>query len=144
MQVTKSPKFQLWCCDPRSFTRTRSPMLRAINWPLRFAARFQWPSSNFFGQTLSSFSACHATTFPNISLSQFMDAHNHLKRLGWKGSGYSLGRSNSGITKPILISHKTDFLGLGARQQKEKQADQWWLRAFDNALQAFGTDKQVR
>jgi len=72
-----------------------------------------------------------------------MDAHNHLKRLGWKGSGHSLGRSNSGITKPILISHKTDFLGLGAKQQKEKQADQWWLRAFDKALQDFGTDKQV-
>jgi nucleolar protein TMA23 len=72
-----------------------------------------------------------------------MDAHNHLKRLGWKGSGYSLGRSNSGITKPILISHKNDFLGLGAKQRKEKQADQWWLRAFDSALQDFGTDKQV-
>jgi G-patch domain len=70
-----------------------------------------------------------------------MDAHAHLKSLGWQG--HSLGRHQNGIKKPILISHKTNNLGVGAKEKKEKHADQWWLNAFDSALKDFGTGKQV-
>jgi nucleolar protein TMA23 len=72
-----------------------------------------------------------------------MDAHAHLKGLGWRGTGHSLDKTDRGLKRPLLISHKTDLHGLGSKSQKEKQADQWWLNAFDNALKDIGTGKQV-
>lgn len=72
-----------------------------------------------------------------------MDTHAHLKRLGWQGHGHALGRNQNGLKKPILVSHKTNSLGLGAKEKKERQVDQWWLNAFDTALKDFGTGKEV-
>lgn len=71
-----------------------------------------------------------------------MDARNHLRGLGWKGEGHSLGKNANGLKKPLLIKHKTGLHGLGAKSQKEKQADQWWLNAFDNALKDMGSGKE--
>ena len=72
-----------------------------------------------------------------------MDAYGHLKGLGWRGEGHSLDTSNRGLRKPLLVSHRTNNSGLGHKEQKQKQADQWWLNAFDNALRDIGTGKQV-
>ena len=75
-------------------------------------------------------------------ISLYMDARKHLRGLGWKGDGHSLGKNANGIKKPLLITHKTGLHGLGAKSQKEKQADQWWLNAFDSALKDIGTGKE--
>jgi nucleolar protein TMA23 len=72
-----------------------------------------------------------------------MDARAHLKGLGWRGEGHSLDTQDRGLKKPLLISHRRDGQGLGSKTQKEKQADQWWLNAFDNALKELGTGKEV-
>jgi hypothetical protein len=71
-----------------------------------------------------------------------MDARKHLRGLGWQGEGHSLGKNGGGLKKPLLITHKTGLHGLGAKSQREKQADQWWLNAFDNALKDMGTGKE--
>lgn len=71
-----------------------------------------------------------------------MDVRKHLRGLGWGGDGHSLGKNATGIKKPLLISHKRGLHGLGAKSQKESQADQWWLNAFDNALKDIGTGKE--
>jgi hypothetical protein len=71
-----------------------------------------------------------------------MDARAHLRGLGWQGEGHSLGKNGHGLKKPLLVTHKTGLHGLGAKSQKEKQADQWWLNAFDNALKDIGTGKE--
>lgn len=86
---------------------------------------------------------CTTTNLSRLSalFSHYMDAYAHLKGLGWKGTGYSLGRSNSGLKKPILVTHKTDLYGIGLKQQKEKQADQWWLNTFDNILNGIGSNE---
>jgi nucleolar protein TMA23 len=70
-----------------------------------------------------------------------MDAHAHLTGLGWRGTGYSLDSSDRGLKKPVLVSFKHDERGIGSKSLKEKQADQWWLNAFDSALQDLGTGK---
>jgi len=72
-----------------------------------------------------------------------MDAYAHLRGLGWKGIGHSLGRSNSGLKRPLLITHKTNLHGIGLKQQKEKQADQWWLNTFDSTLKELGSENKV-
>jgi hypothetical protein len=71
-----------------------------------------------------------------------MDAAKHLKGLGWRGEGHSLDSTNRGLRKPLLISNRHANQGLGSKSQKEKQADQWWLNAFDNALKEIGTGKE--
>jgi hypothetical protein len=71
-----------------------------------------------------------------------MDAVKHLKGLGWRGEGHSLDSTNRGLRKPLLISNRHTNQGLGSKSQKEKQADQWWLNAFDNALKEIGTGKE--
>ncbi|KIW09006.1 uncharacterized protein PV09_00903 [Verruconis gallopava] len=71
-----------------------------------------------------------------------MDARKHLRGLGWKGEGHAIGKNSNGLTKPLLITHKYNNHGLGAKSQKEKQADQWWLNAFDNALKDIGTGRE--
>lgn len=72
-----------------------------------------------------------------------MDAHAHLRGLGWRGIGYSLDKSNRGLARPLLITHKFDSRGLGAKTQKERQDDRWWLNAFDSALKDLGTGKET-
>ncbi|TLD38235.1 Nitrate transporter [Venturia nashicola] len=71
-----------------------------------------------------------------------MDAAKHLKGLGWRGEGHSLDSTNRGLRKPLLVSNRHANQGLGSKSQKEKQADQWWLNAFDNALKEIGTGKE--
>lgn len=71
-----------------------------------------------------------------------MDAAKHLKGLGWRGEGHSLDSTNRGLRKPLLVSNRNANQGLGSKSQKEKQADQWWLNAFDNALKEIGTGKE--
>ena len=70
-----------------------------------------------------------------------MDVRKHLRGLGWGGDGHSLGKNANGIKKPLLITHKHNLHGLGAKSQKEKQADQWWLSAFDSALKDIGSGR---
>ncbi|KAF2401670.1 hypothetical protein EJ06DRAFT_528830 [Trichodelitschia bisporula] len=69
-----------------------------------------------------------------------MDARAHLTRHGWRGDGHSLDPSNRGLKKPLLITHKTDQKGLGTKKAAENLSDQWWLRAFDDALQQVGAE----
>jgi hypothetical protein len=71
-----------------------------------------------------------------------MDAAKHLKGLGWRGEGHSLDSTNRGLRKPLLISNRRAHQGLGSKTHKEKQADQWWLNAFDNALKQIGTGQE--
>lgn len=71
-----------------------------------------------------------------------MDAAKHLKGLGWRGEGHSLDSTDRGLRKPLLVSNRHANQGLGSKSQKEKQADQWWLNAFDNALKQIGTGKE--
>jgi hypothetical protein len=71
-----------------------------------------------------------------------MDAAKHLKGLGWRGEGHSLDSTNRGLRKPLLVSNRHANQGLGSKSQKESQADQWWLNAFDNALKEIGTGKE--
>jgi nucleolar protein TMA23 len=59
-----------------------------------------------------------------------MDTARYLKSQGWLGTGHALS-TGKGLTKPLLVSRKSDVLGLG---KKHKQADQWWTRAFDDSL----------
>ncbi|MCJ1423929.1 hypothetical protein MMC29_001814 [Sticta canariensis] len=62
-----------------------------------------------------------------------MDTVAYLTRQGWLGSGHSLDPSGHGIAKPLLISKKSDLLGLG-KPKIDVHADQWWARDFDTTL----------
>jgi nucleolar protein TMA23 len=73
-----------------------------------------------------------------------MNAEQYLRNQGWQGSGHSLDSTGRGIKKPLLISHKTDQLGLGKKKAAHTTDDQWWMRAFDASLQSIGTGKEVR
>ncbi|KAL8731925.1 MAG: hypothetical protein Q9166_003057 [cf. Caloplaca sp. 2 TL-2023] len=57
----------------------------------------------------------------------------YLTRQGWRGSGHALQPDGQGITKPLLISKKSNVLGVG-RKVHDVHADQWWSRAFDKIL----------
>ena len=72
-----------------------------------------------------------------------MDAKAHLQNLGWRGLGYSLDQANRGLARPLLISQRSGNGGVGQKKQAEKQADQWWLNAFDSALKDLGSGKSV-
>ncbi|OQO02011.1 hypothetical protein B0A48_12484 [Cryoendolithus antarcticus] len=69
-----------------------------------------------------------------------MDASAYLVKQGWRGSGHSLDQTNRGISRPLLISKKVDVLGVGLNKHAAV-SDQWWLRAYDQGLQALGTGK---
>ncbi|KAL1612643.1 hypothetical protein SLS60_000872 [Paraconiothyrium brasiliense] len=68
-----------------------------------------------------------------------MNAEGLLRKQGWRGAGFSLDTSDRGISKPLLISHKQDQLGLGKKKASHTTDDQWWMRAFDESLQNLGT-----
>lgn len=70
-----------------------------------------------------------------------MDTAGYLTSQGWLGSGHSLDPSGHGIEEPLLISRKSDLLGLGKRKN-EVHADEWWTRDFDTTLKHLnvGTD----
>ncbi|KAF2865113.1 hypothetical protein BDV95DRAFT_587339 [Massariosphaeria phaeospora] len=71
-----------------------------------------------------------------------MDTDAYLRRHGWKGTGHSLDTHGRGISKPLLIAHKQDQLGLGKKKAAHNTDDQWWMRAFDESLQNIGTGKE--
>lgn len=71
-----------------------------------------------------------------------MDAEGYLKSHGWRGLGYSLDQKDRGLKKPLLVSKKIDVLGVG-KQRHQAQADQWWMRAFDESLKQIGTGQKV-
>lgn len=62
-----------------------------------------------------------------------MDTTAYLTRHGWLGAGHSLHPSGHGIKKPLLVSKKSNVLGIG-KKQHDVHADQWWARAFDATL----------
>jgi len=70
-----------------------------------------------------------------------INAGQHLTSLGWAGPGHALDShtSNRGLSRPLLVTHKQNTRGLGSRTAKERQADQWWLNAFDAALRQANT-----
>jgi nucleolar protein TMA23 len=70
-----------------------------------------------------------------------INASQHLTSLGWAGPGHSLDSHTSkrGLSRPLLVTHKQNTRGLGSRSAKERQADQWWLNAFDAALRQANT-----
>jgi nucleolar protein TMA23 len=70
-----------------------------------------------------------------------MDASGYLKKHGWQGSGHSLDGNGRGLKKPLLVSKKVDVLGVGLNKHAAV-SDQWWLRAYDQGLQALGTGKE--
>lgn len=69
-----------------------------------------------------------------------MDTSAYLKRQGWKGDGHSLDHHGRGIRKPLLVSKKIDYLGVGVNKHAAV-SDQWWMRAFDQGLKDLGTGK---
>jgi nucleolar protein TMA23 len=71
-----------------------------------------------------------------------MDSTAYLTRHGWKGDGHSLHPSGRGIKKPLLVSRKTNVLGVGLKKN-DAHADQWWLRAFDSSLKSMGVTKDA-
>ena len=64
-----------------------------------------------------------------------MDTTAYLIRQGWLGSGHALGARAQGIKKPVLVSQKTNTLGVG-KKAYDAHADQWWSRAFDETLRS--------
>lgn len=73
-----------------------------------------------------------------------MNAYRHLQGLGWRGSGFSLDTTDRGLKKPLLISRKSDSRGVGSKTPAARQADHWWLTAYDSALSTLGDKNQVR
>ncbi|CAD6501392.1 BgTH12-01644 [Blumeria graminis f. sp. triticale] len=67
-----------------------------------------------------------------------MNAHALLTSQGWRGTGNSLHPTSNaiGLTKPILVAHKTDTLGIG---NKHRTSDLWWMNAFDKTLKGLDT-----
>ena len=62
-----------------------------------------------------------------------MDTKAILARQGWLGDGHSLHPSGRGIKNPLLVSRKSNVLGVG-KKAHDSYADQWWARAFENTL----------
>lgn len=72
-----------------------------------------------------------------------MDARALLTSQGWRGSGHSLHKSDDtiGLSKPILVSRKTNTLGIG--RKNHVTSDQWWLNAFDEQLKSLDTSNKT-
>ena len=69
-----------------------------------------------------------------------MDTTGYLTRQGWRGTGHALHPTGRGIKKPLLISQKTNVLGIG-KKKHDVHADQWWARAFDSSLKDLSVGK---
>ncbi|KAL8982717.1 MAG: hypothetical protein Q9205_002857 [Flavoplaca limonia] len=65
-----------------------------------------------------------------------MNAAAYLTSQGWPGSGHALHPDGKGISKPLLVSKKTNVLGVG-KKAHDAYADQWWSRAFDETLSSL-------
>ena len=71
-----------------------------------------------------------------------MNAHALLTSQGWRGTGHSLHPTSdlTGLSRPLLVSQKTNNLGVGKKQHKT--SDMWWMNAFDKSLQGLDTSAQ--
>ena len=65
-----------------------------------------------------------------------MDTTAYLTGQGWLGTGHSLHPTGRGIKKPLLVSRKSNVLGVG-KKRHDAHADQWWARAFDAGLKSL-------
>ncbi|KAL8753199.1 MAG: hypothetical protein Q9199_005213 [Rusavskia elegans] len=65
-----------------------------------------------------------------------MNAAAYLTSQGWRGSGHALHPNGKGISKPLLVSKKTNVLGVG-KKAHDAYADQWWSRAIDDTLRSL-------
>lgn len=65
-----------------------------------------------------------------------MDTRAYLTGQGWLGTGHSLHPTGRGIKKPLLVSRKSNVLGVG-KKKHDTHADQWWARAFDAGLKSL-------
>ena len=65
-----------------------------------------------------------------------MDTSAYLTNQGWLGSGHALYPTGRGIKKPLLVSQKSNVLGIG-KKKHDAHADQWWARAFDKSLKGL-------
>ncbi|KAL8705458.1 MAG: hypothetical protein Q9201_001439 [Fulgogasparrea decipioides] len=72
-----------------------------------------------------------------------MDATAYLTRQGWLGAGHALHPSGHGIKKPLLVSKKTNSLGVG-KKAHDVHADQWWSRAFDETLKSINGEDAAK
>ncbi|KAI3098754.1 hypothetical protein CBS147333_8972 [Penicillium roqueforti] len=75
-----------------------------------------------------------------------MDAQAYLIKHGWSGPGNPLNpnkrpgaHSGLGLTRPLLVSRKTNNHGVGKKTTKDP-TNQWWLRGFEDALKGVGND----
>lgn len=137
------------CCIPKAISRVE----------IRFCAKTAKVQSRcddvwaLQGAVRGSAKRASAENFPtkiswrelpySFSPSPAMNAEAYLRKQGWQGSGHSLDTSGRGIKKPLLIAHKNDQLGLGKKKAAHTTDDQWWMRAFDQSLQAIGTGQDV-
>ena len=94
-----------------------------------------------------------------------MDAQAHLMSMGWAGPGHALDHhkselqskasknhrglgydpksvrtngSSNGLVKPLLISRRTDRLGIGKNVHEPAAGNEWWLAGFERALGNIG------
>lgn len=58
-----------------------------------------------------------------------MNASVYLQNQGWRGIGHSLDPSDRGLSKPLLVPHKSSKAGLGSKEHDF--GNQWWLNAWD-------------
>jgi nucleolar protein TMA23 len=65
-----------------------------------------------------------------------MDSQKYLESYGWqKGQPLKKG----GLVKPILVSHKFDFKGVG---HESKDTVAWWETIFDGQLKSLDVNKK--
>ncbi|KAL8937073.1 MAG: hypothetical protein Q9216_004607 [Gyalolechia sp. 2 TL-2023] len=72
-----------------------------------------------------------------------MDTNTYLTSQGWRGHGYALHPSGHGIKEPLLVSRRTDRLGVG-KKAYDAHADQWWSRAFDETLKSLNGEQSMK
>ncbi|MCJ1402078.1 hypothetical protein MMC11_005297 [Xylographa trunciseda] len=72
-----------------------------------------------------------------------MDTTAYLTNQGWPGLGHTLHPTGRGIKRPLLISQKTNVLGIG-KKKHDAHADQWWARAFDSSLKGLEVGKNEK
>ncbi|KAI4167003.1 MAG: hypothetical protein LQ343_007561 [Gyalolechia ehrenbergii] len=72
-----------------------------------------------------------------------MDTNAYLTRQGWRGNGHALHPSGHGIKKPLLVSKRTDRIGVG-KKAHDAHADQWWSRAFDETLRSLNGEDPTK
>ena len=65
-----------------------------------------------------------------------MDTSAYLTSHGWLGTGHALNPTGRGLKRPLLVSRKSNTLGVGLRKHSA-HADQWWAQVFDNRLKSL-------